>query len=129
MWKDIEKNHPNIFLSLSTAINSRSVNHRALISACSPSRILVESDYHDIDHCAQRTWEMVLTVAEVKGWRVEESWDYDEDGEEAWGVVKRLEENWKAFRRGEHGSQDTTKKRRHRKQRVLEPDSDESTEP
>lgn len=72
---------------------------------------------------------MVLTVAEVKGWRVEESWDYDEDGEEAWGVVKRLEENWKAFRRGEHGSQDTTKKRRHRKQRVLEPDSDESTEP
>lgn len=70
---------------------------------------------------------MVLTVAEVKGWRVEESWDYDEE-EERWGVVRRLEENWKAFKRGRHESQDTTKKGRHRKQRVLEPDSDESTE-
>jgi Tat protein secretion system quality control protein TatD with DNase activity len=130
MWRDIEKKHPNVFLSLSTGINSRSPNHRALISACSPSRILVESDYHNIDHCAQRTWEMVLIIAEVKGWRVEESWDYggdSEDGEEAWGVVRRLEENWKAFKKGGHRSPDE-KKSRHRKQRVLESDSDESAE-
>jgi hypothetical protein len=71
---------------------------------------------------------MVLTVAEVKGWRVEESWDYNEngEGEEAWGVVRRLEENWKAFKKGGHRNPDATKKGRNRKQRVLEPDSDES---
>ena len=128
MWKDIEKKHPNVFLSLSTAINSRSPNHRALISACSPSRILVESDYPDIDQCTQRTWEMVLTIAEVKGWRVEETWDYDDDdgdGEEAWGVVRRLEENWKAFKRGGHKSPTTNGRRR--KQQILELDSDGST--
>lgn len=131
MWRDIEKKHPNLYLSLSTAINSRSPNHQALISACSPSRILVESDYHDINHCTQRTWEMVLTVAEVKGWYVEEKWHYNENSgeEDTWGVVRRLEENWNAFKRGGHRSQDTTTKGRHRKQRMLESDSDESTEP
>jgi len=130
MWRDMEKKHRNLFLSLSTAINSRSPNHRALIAACSPSRILVESDYHDIDHCAQRTWEMVLTIAEVKGWRVEESWDYDENGgeEDTWGVVRRLEKNWIAFKRGGHWSQNTKKTGQHRKQRVLEPDSHKSSD-
>jgi Tat protein secretion system quality control protein TatD with DNase activity len=124
-WRDMEKKHQNVFLSLSTAINSRSPNHRALIAACSPSRILVESDYHDISQCVQRTWEMVLTVAEVKGWRVEERWDYDEkSGVEGWGVVRWLEENWKTFKKGGHWSPDTIKKTRPRKQQVLKPDSD-----
>jgi len=103
MWKDIQKKHSNIFLSLSTAINSRSPNHRALISACSPSRILVESDYYDIHHCAERTWEMVLIVAEVKGWQVEDAWD-DIVEETEWGAVRRLEDNWKIFKRGCHVS-------------------------
>jgi hypothetical protein len=70
---------------------------------------------------------MVLTVAEVKGWRVEENWDYDEHeirGEETLGVVKRLEENWKSFKRGGHQN----KKKRDRKQRVLETDSDDSAD-
>lgn len=86
------------------------------------SRIMVESDYHDIDHCTQRTWEMVLIVAEVKGWWVEENWDYDgHEKEESWGVVRRLEENWKAFKKGgHHGNRDTTRKGRYRKQRMLD---------
>lgn len=44
-----------------------------------------------------------MTLAEVKGWRVEEAWDYSENDTEAnWGVVRRLEENWKLFKAGGH---------------------------
>ncbi|TFK56857.1 hypothetical protein OE88DRAFT_1650340 [Heliocybe sulcata] len=107
MWKDIERRHPNVFLSLSTCINSRSQNHVSLIESCSPTRLLAESDIHDVDYCAPYTWNMVKIIAGVKGWRVEEQWDYeDEDNsnQEDWGVVRRLEENWKGFARGNHPS-------------------------
>lgn len=108
-----QKKHPNIFLSLSKAINSRSPNHRALIAACSPSRILVESDFHTIEDCTGYTWSMILTIAEVKGWRVEEVWDYSEnDAREYWGVVRRLEENWKLFKAGGHTNASKNTKRR-----------------
>lgn len=43
---------------------------------------------------------MVLIVAEVKGWQVEDKWDVIEETE--WGVVRRLEDNWKIFKRGCH---------------------------
>ena len=96
-----------MYLSLSTTINARSPAHRKLIAVCDPSRLLAESDINHIDMCASRTWEIVRIVAEVKGWRIEEDWNYpSEDGDEAerenWGVVKRLETNWEAFRRGGH---------------------------
>jgi len=100
-WLHIEKRHSNVFLSLSTAINSRSPNHRALIAACSSHRILVESDFHQIDDCVQRTWDMVLIVADVKGWPVEAAWEeIVEDSQ--WGVVRRLEKNWREFLQGNH---------------------------
>ncbi|THH21225.1 hypothetical protein EW146_g296 [Bondarzewia mesenterica] len=107
IWVEIEKRHPNVFLSLSTAINSRSPNHRALIAVCAPSRLLAESDYCNVRHCTQRTWDMVRIVAEVKGWRVEHNWsdEYEverETDESAWGVVRRLEENWRSFVKGGH---------------------------
>ncbi|KDQ63112.1 hypothetical protein JAAARDRAFT_120667 [Jaapia argillacea MUCL 33604] len=125
-WKGIEaslctqslKIHSNVFLSLSTVINSRSPAHTTLIATCSPNRILVESDIHIVDLCTQHTWDMVKIVASVKGWRVEEFWDYGEGGEgtaeqqESWGVVKRLEENWKLFQRGNHFSKKSKKKDR-----------------
>ncbi|KAG1754965.1 uncharacterized protein EDB91DRAFT_1325933 [Suillus paluster] len=100
-WLYIEKHHPNVFFSLSTAINSRSPNHRALIAACSSRRILVESDCHKIDDSMQRTWDMVLIVAEVKGWPVESSWEEVVD-ESQQGVVRRLENNWREFVQGNH---------------------------
>lgn len=64
--------------------------------------MLAESDINHIDLCASRTWEIVNIIAEIKGWRIEEEWDYSpEDGNETarekWGVVKRLEANWKQF--------------------------------
>lgn len=125
----MQKKHSNIFLSLSKVINSRSPNHKALIAACAPDRILVESDYNTVDRCTEMTWDMVQTVAEVKGWRVEHSWDYGEDdGEATWGVVKRLEENWKVFKKGGHTSTGKKPQGKNRKQRVLEPTSDESSE-
>lgn len=56
---------------------------------------------------------MILTIAEVKGWRVEEVWDYSEnDAQEDWGVVRRLEENWKLFKAGGHTNASKNTKRR-----------------
>lgn len=77
-------------------INSRSPAYKALISATPADRILVESDYNDPAQLAKQTWQMVLTIAEVKGWSVEKDWT-DEVPSEERGVVKRLEENWVAF--------------------------------
>ncbi|KIJ22014.1 hypothetical protein PAXINDRAFT_173990 [Paxillus involutus ATCC 200175] len=102
-WHAIEKRHINVYMSLSTAINGRSPSHRSLITACSPHRILVESDYHLVDQCAKRTWDMVLIVAEVKGWSVETIWTEDVS-EGDWGVVRRLEKNWKEFQNGNHSA-------------------------
>ncbi|KAE9409112.1 Metallo-dependent hydrolase [Gymnopus androsaceus JB14] len=99
MWKDIERRYSNVFISLSTVINSRSPNHIALIKACDPHRILVESDYNDVDLCAQRTWEMVSTVAHVKNWKIETEWR--EEGDHT-AVVHRLKENWIRFKEGNH---------------------------
>ncbi|KAF9469807.1 TatD DNase family Scn1 [Collybia nuda] len=98
-WREIEKGHSNVFLSLSTVINSRSPNHRALIANCLSDRLLVESDYNNIDMCTDRTWDMIKIVAEVKGWQLEEEWIEDLDRSK-WGVVRKLEENWFNFRRG-----------------------------
>ncbi|KIK87032.1 hypothetical protein PAXRUDRAFT_831866 [Paxillus rubicundulus Ve08.2h10] len=102
-WRAIEKRHVNVYMSLSTAINGRSPSHRSLIAACSPHRILVESDCHLVDQCTKRTWDMVLIVAEVKGWSVETMWT-EVVSEEDWGVVRRLEKNWKEFHDGNHST-------------------------
>ncbi|KAH9858333.1 TatD DNase family Scn1 [Lenzites betulinus] len=103
-WQQISKHHPNVFLSLSTVINARSPSHRALAAACAPDRILVESDFNDLRLSAPYTWHMLQTIAAAKGWRVEDAWDdsYADAPETEWGAVRRLEENWKLFERGEH---------------------------
>jgi len=58
----------------------------------------VESDIDNIDHCAERTWDMLRTIAEIKGWRVEDEWEDDLE-ESQWGAVRKLHENWKRFQR------------------------------
>ncbi|KAG8983757.1 hypothetical protein FRB90_005781, partial [Tulasnella sp. 427] len=98
-WKEVESKYPNIFLSLSIVINGRSPAHEVLIRKCSPDRILSESDFNNIDNSTQHTWDMVCAIARIKNWAIEsEAWD-DEDGlgEEDWGVVRRLERNWRRF--------------------------------
>jgi Tat protein secretion system quality control protein TatD with DNase activity len=85
-------------MSLSTAINEKSAGHRALIAACHSDRILAESDFHDASECAARTWRMIVIIAEVKNWRVEDTWE-SEDDYESLGVVKRLARNWEAFQK------------------------------
>ncbi|KAI0363618.1 Metallo-dependent hydrolase [Pilatotrama ljubarskyi] len=121
-WQQISKRHPNVFLSLSTAINARSPAHRALVAACAADRILVESDFHDVRLSAPYTWYMLRTVADVKGWRVEDAWDYDEQREEEgeWGAVRRLEENWKLFVRGGHDERREPDKKRRRRDKAIE---------
>ncbi|KAF9015683.1 TatD DNase family Scn1 [Cyathus striatus] len=109
-WRDIERKHVNAFLSLSTVINGRHPNHRSLIACCSPDRLLAESDYNNIDQVTEQTWSMICTIAEVKGWKIEDDWD-DDIPNVSWGVVKRLDENWKRFKNGHHQSYDKTGKR------------------
>jgi hypothetical protein len=72
-----------------------------LISAASDKRILVESDYNDVQYSAPMTINMLRTVAEVKDWTVEEEW-VDNLAESEWGVVRKLEANWDAFVKGNH---------------------------
>lgn len=49
------------------------------------------------------TWEMLLIIAEVKGWKVEEEWGQDLNPGQV-GAVRQLEENWKRFKEGNHPS-------------------------
>lgn len=118
-----QRKHVNVYLSLSTVINSRSPAHKDLIASCAPHRILVESDFNNIRDLPQQTWEMVRTIAEVKKWKVEEDWLYAEQhiASEDWGVVKRLEDNWNRFQKAKH-----TPIKRNRDRRKLTLDSDES---
>ncbi|KAJ7786603.1 TatD DNase family Scn1 [Mycena metata] len=95
----LQKKHKNIFMSLSTTINGRSSNLNALIAGCPSDRLLIESDYNHIDACTEKCIEILTLVARVKGWPIEDEWlDKLDDGE--WGVVRRLEANWRAFING-----------------------------
>jgi ketol-acid reductoisomerase len=88
-------------MSLSTVINHKNSNLRELIAACSPDRILAESDYNDIDMVTTQTWDMVKLIADVRGWPLETEWMDDPELEEKeWGVVRRLERNWNMFKAG-----------------------------
>jgi len=93
---DLQKKHDNVFMSLSTTINGRSNKLNALIAACASTRLLIESDINNIDHCTPRCGEILQLVARVKGWSVEHGWE-DELDKDEWGVVRRIEANWKAF--------------------------------
>lgn len=90
-----------MFLSLSKVINGRSDNHKALIASCPSNRLLAESDYNNIERSAEQTWEIAKTIAEIKGWSVEQGWNED-ILEVEWGIVRHLEENWKLFEKGKH---------------------------
>ncbi|VDB87526.1 unnamed protein product [Peniophora sp. CBMAI 1063] len=130
MYKDIEKHHPNAFLSLARCINGRSQNHLALIRAANPQRLLVESDYPLAKNLAAETWAMVETIAKERGWRLEQTWDYEEleDGmKDNWGVVRRLEANWRRFEKGDHPAQRVMNRKRRTDFSYEEyPDSDTS---
>jgi len=46
---------------------------------------------------------MACIVAEALGWPIEEAWeDNPERDEPQWGVVRRLEANWRAFVKAGH---------------------------
>ena len=86
-----------LYMSLSTGINGKSSGHRALIAACAPDRILVESDTHDPSECASRTWDMICIVAQVKKWSLENKWTEEESKEP--GAIMQLARNWDVFSR------------------------------
>jgi len=51
------------------------------------------------ENFTEQTWQMVCTVADIKGWHIETTWDA---GETEPGAVKLLERNWNAFVAGGH---------------------------
>lgn len=131
-----QKRHPNVFLSLSTGLNLRSSNYQKLVTAVAPTRILVESDYHDVTECAGRTLAMVGHIAEARGWSVEDHvWSPGTDSSvsegvtsvhrEDWGVLRRLEANWRVFERGGHKGP-TIKPRKKKIQEWSSPSDDET---
>lgn len=75
--------------------------HKKLIAAASSDRLLAESDINEVGQCTKRTWDIVCTIAEVRGWPLEENWESDVN-EDKWGAVRRLESNWFRFRRARH---------------------------
>ena len=54
---------------------------------------------------------MLCLVADAYGWQVEKSWESNIP-EEIYGAVRRLEENWKAFSKGEHSSTEQLKEQK-----------------
>lgn len=64
---------------------------------------------------------MVCAIAKIKQWPIEESvpddgWDLSAP-EETWGVVRRLEENWRNFVTGGTG-EEAPKRKNHRTRRM-----------
>jgi len=95
-----QKAHRNVYCSLSTGINAngRSDNYVKLIEACPDDRLLVESDFPHLEQCEQRTWDMLVLVARVKGWRLETEWEevVPENGP---GAARIMANNWQSFMR------------------------------
>jgi len=106
-------------------INAKSDNHIQLIQGCTEDRLLAESDYNAIGHCTEQTWSIIKTISDLRNWPLESTWDSTEPVEKDWGVVRRLERNWKRFLQGNHPPVAIRKSRRERKQQGHYP-SDES---
>lgn len=115
--RNLQRALSNVFLSVSIVINHKHPNLKKLIATCASDRILVESDYNDVTRCTPQVLEMIELVSEVKGWVIEEDWDENIE-ESGWGVVRRLFENWKGFKKGGHPVPAGSK--RSRKKRLLE---------
>ncbi|ODN78304.1 hypothetical protein L202_03948 [Cryptococcus amylolentus CBS 6039] len=67
----VNKHLPNLFISPSIPITSRSPHAPALIRAIPRNRMLVESDCHDVRLVTRFVWGVVRWVGEVRGWSVE----------------------------------------------------------
>lgn len=90
-------------MSFSTVINLKHNNLRELIATCPDDRILVESDYNDIDFVTSQTWDMIKLIAQVREWPIESEWlDDTKIQDSEWGIVRRLEKNWEVFKHGNH---------------------------
>jgi hypothetical protein len=61
---------------------------------------------------------MACIVAETLGWPIEDVWeDNPEPDESQWGVVRRLETNWRGFVKGGHIAPVNKPKARERRRR------------
>lgn len=67
----------------------------------------MESDYAIVTQTAQRSWDILEIIANIRGWRIEQSPEEvvqePPAGEEP-GAVRRFMLNWEAFTKGDHSS-------------------------
>ena len=77
---------PEIYFSFSILINGRLQERKLkeLILAVPEDRLLIESDHHSHNHVDQLLVEMVLKVADIRNWSIEET-------------VERTARNWHRF--------------------------------
>jgi hypothetical protein len=126
-----QKHHPNVYLSLSTAINGSIPDFIPLVRECAPTRLLVESDWPDARDAPARTWDMARMVAEIHDWPIEDVWEDPPPLDEAkWGVIRRLESNWRTFVKGGHvapirGLRSRERRRRDYSLDLVESDTDD----
>lgn len=66
---------------------------------------------------------MVRTIAEVRGWNVEERWE-DQLDESQWGVVRRLEHNFQVFMKGGHKPKEYKRTTRQIREEIFDSCSD-----
>ncbi|CED82226.1 TatD-related DNase [Phaffia rhodozyma] len=115
-WKPLEKEHPNIYLSLSPLLLyptrtptkiPRLTNLPETIECCNPDRILIESDQSNLNKSEGALWDCVLGLAEGRMGdpiepadlaEVEASEKEDEWAERVERTIERLEKNWKVWR-------------------------------
>ena len=86
--KTLQKTHANAYIGFSTPINHRHSNHRDILAASDPNRILPESDWHSAEGLASRVWQATRLIGEIHV-------NPDEDPD-AFGT-RQLEANWKRF--------------------------------
>lgn len=77
-----QRNLSNLYISPSIFITSRSASAVPLIRAVSPTRMLVESDSHDVRLSTRLVWAATVWIGRLRGWKIEGFDRRGEDGDE-----------------------------------------------
>ena len=70
MIVQLQRKHPNLYVSFSTAINARQKDLHEQLLACDPKRLLIESDWHSAEDLGARCWQMIRLAVDVLGDRL-----------------------------------------------------------
>lgn len=95
MINQIQRKHSNVYVSFSTAINSRQKDLHDQLQACDPKRLLIESDFHSAEEIGIRCWQMLQIATDVLG---DQLLGGSYPGEDRYiRAAKVIDENWQRF--------------------------------